>query len=208
MRRLAAISVLLFLLVAPALAKGEKPEPRKTSKADQQRIEKERKAGQKKREASARGNTRESEALGKRLATLMEAWCAKGFEGAIVVKKGGQDLLRKGYGLAGREAKGANTAGTLDDCGSVTKLFTAAGMLRLEQYSKLKLADTLGKIFAFAPDDKKASTLTQLLSHTSGLSRMYSDEIDFMSRESTVKGLLGIKLSSEPGTKFEYSNSN
>jgi CubicO group peptidase (beta-lactamase class C family) len=58
----------------------------------------------------------------------------------------------------------------------------------------LRLDDTLGKFFPSAPADKKPITLTQLLSHTSGLSRMYdSEHFDFESRDNTVKGLLSIR---------------
>jgi CubicO group peptidase (beta-lactamase class C family) len=209
MKRLATLTVLICLLFSPVLAKDKvQPEPRKTSKADQRRIDAARKEKAAERKAAAKKFKKENEALGKELATLMAGWEKKGFSGAILVMKDGVELLKKGYGFADREAKRENAADTLYDIGSVTKMFTAAGVLRLEQDGKLKMEDTLGKFFAFAPADKKGITLTQLLSHTSGLSMRYDEEIDLMSRDNTVKGLLGIKLSSEPGTKFEYSNTN
>lgn len=200
---------LLCLLVVPTRARDEPgAEPRKTSKADQRKLENERKARLAERKSRAKANAKANDALAKQLAELMETWKTKGFEGAILVAKDGKEILKQGYGFADRENKRANTPQTLYDTGSVTKMFTAAGVLRLEQDGKLKMEDTLGKFFAFAPADKSGITLTQLLSHTSGLSMKYDKEIDHESRDNTVKGLLGIELSSTPGSKFEYSNSN
>lgn len=139
----------------------------------------------------------------------MDGYKERGFSGSVLVAKDGKALLKKGYAMADREAKRANAPDTLFDIGSVTKTFTAAGILRLEQDGKLRLDDTLGKFFPNAPADKKPITLTQLLSHSGGISRMYDNEhFDYESRDNTVKGLLSIPLTSKPGEKYEYSNTN
>ncbi len=169
--------MLLAAAASHSAAKDEaKPEPRKTSKADQRKLDKERKELLKARDQRAKTNAKANAALGKKLEALMEGWKDKGFSGAILVAKDGQPLIKKGYGMADREAKRANAPDTLYDIGSVTKLFTAAGVLRLEQDGKLRLSDTLGRFFSFAPADKKEITVEQLLSHTGGLSRMYEDQ--------------------------------
>ncbi len=208
--RAAFVFALLLLAVLPALAKDEaKNEPRKPSASEKRKLDKQRKDSLKEREQRAKKNKKENEALGKKVEGVMDAWKAKGFDGAVLVARDGDAIFKRGYGMADREAKRANAPDTLYDIGSVTKLFTAAGVLRLEQDGKLKLTDTLEKFFPGAPPDKKPITLTQLLSHSSGVSRMYEDEhIDSFSRDNTVKGLLSIPLSSKPGTQFEYSNSN
>jgi CubicO group peptidase (beta-lactamase class C family) len=201
---------LLAAILVPALAKDEpKAEPRKTSKADQRKIDTERNARRKEREQRAKANAKAHEALTKKLETLMDGYKERDFSGSVLVAKDGKALLKKGYAMADRDAKRANAPDTLFDIGSVTKTFTAAGVLRLEQDGKLRLDDTLGKFFPSAPADKKPITLTQLLSHTSGLSRMYdSEHFDFESRDNTVKGLLSIPLIGKPGEKHEYSNTN
>lgn len=209
MHKLMLIAALLALLIAPVLAKDEdKPQPRTTSKAELRKLEKARKDQLKEREQRAKKNARSNAELGKNLEAVIDRWKDKGFQGAVLVAKDGKPILRKGYGMADREKKRANTPETLYDIGSITKMFTAAAVLRLEQDGKLRLEDKIGKWFAFAPEDKKPITLKQLLSHTSGLSMMYDEEVDGQSRDNTVRGLLGIKLSSEPGTQFEYSNAN
>lgn len=204
-----AIFLLAGILV-PALAKDEpKAEPRKTSKADLRKIDTERKVRLKEREQRAKANAKSHEALTKKLEALMDGYKERGFSGSVLVAKDGKALLKKGYAMADREAKRANAPDTLFDIGSVTKTFTAAGILRLEQDGKLRLDDTLGKFFPNAPADKKPITLTQLLSHSGGISRMYDNEhFDYESRDNTVKGLLSIPLTSKPGEKYEYSNTN
>lgn len=209
MRKWMLIAAVLAFVVAPALAKDDaRPQPRVTGKAELRKLEKERKDKLKEREQRAKKNAKANAELGKKLEAVMERWKDKGFEGALLVAKDGKPVLRKGYGMADREAKRANAPETLYDIGSITKMFTAAAVLRLEQDGKLALQDTVGKWFPFAPEDKKAITLKQLLSHSSGLSMMYDEEVDGQSRDNTVKGLLGIKLSTPPGTQFEYSNAN
>ncbi|MBP9891007.1 MAG: serine hydrolase [Planctomycetes bacterium] len=201
---------LLLSLFAQVHAKDEpKAEPRKTSKADQRKIDAERKTRLKEREQRAKANAKSHEELTKKLDALMESYKERGFSGSVLVAKDGKVLLKKGYAMADREAKRANAPDTLFDIGSVTKTFTAAGILRLEQDGKLRLEDTLGKFFPNAPADKKPITLTQLLSHSGGISRMYdSEHFDYENRDNTVKGLLSIPLTSKPGEKFEYSNTN
>jgi CubicO group peptidase (beta-lactamase class C family) len=201
---------LIGLMLMPALARDEaKPEPRKLSKTEQRKLDKERNQRRKERKAALKKDKKANKALAEKLETLMDGWDAKGFDGAVLVAKHGEVIFKGGYGMADREAKRANATDTLYDIGSVTKLFTAAGVLRLEQDGKLKLDDTIGKHITFAPEDKKGITIKQLLSHTSGLAREYDPQhLDAFNRDITVKGLLSIPLKSEPGTAHEYSNAN
>lgn len=208
--RLVIVVCVFVLILSPAGAKDEpKAAPRKTSKAEQQVIDAERKARLKVREQRAKANAKLHEALTKKLETLMDAYEGRGLSGSVLVAKDGKVLLKKGYGMADRQSKRANAPETLFDLGSVTKTFTAAGVLRLEQDGKLSLDDTLGKFFPNAPAEKHPITLTQLLSHSGGISPMYENEhFDFASRDNTIKRLLSIPLTSKPGEKYEYSNTN
>ena len=54
--------------------------------------------------------------------------------------------------------------------GSVTKQFTAAGILKLLELNKLNTSDKIEKYFPLATSDKKHITIHQLLTHTSGIS--------------------------------------
>lgn len=67
----------------------------------------------------------------------------RGVSGSILVAQGNTILINKGYGLADRDAKVANTPTTVFDIGSLTKQFTAAAILKLAEEGRLKLTDSL-----------------------------------------------------------------
>ncbi len=134
---------------------------------------------------------------------------AGGFCGTVLVAAGGKVLLEKGYGMADAAAKKAMPSDALFDWASVTKQFTAAAVLRLQDKKKLKLDDTLARHWKDAPKNKAGVTLRQLLNHTSGIEAGFKKEwsFDARSRESFEKLAIGLPMTSKPGEAFEYSNS-
>ena len=145
----------------------------------------------------------EIQALGDKL----DGWLvAAGFRGSALVAKGGTVLLRKGYGMADRENNVPYDADTTFEVGSITKQFTAAAILKLEMQGKLHVEDPISRFFPTAPDDKKAITLHQLLTHTSGLESDFAGDYDPVSRDEYVKRIFASKLRSKPGEEFYYSN--
>ena len=92
------------------------------------------------------------------------------FSGALLVAKDGEIILSKGYGFADSVNKLPVDTSTIFNIGSVTKQFTAAGILKLVEQGKLTTSDTLYLFFKDAPEDKKSITIHQLLTHTSGIS--------------------------------------
>jgi CubicO group peptidase (beta-lactamase class C family) len=129
-----------------------------------------------------------------------------GFSGAILVAKGGEILINKGYGLAIRDKGISNTSETVFSVGSITKQFTAAGILKLEMMGKLSAEDTLGKFFSDVPPAKQKISLHQLMTHTSGIGGDVGGDYEIAERDDTVKKILAQPLRSEPGTEFFYSN--
>jgi CubicO group peptidase (beta-lactamase class C family) len=144
--------------------------------------------------------------LGAALDRYMSRLAAYGFSGSVLVAKGGRVLLNKGYGLADRGSRRAYTADTLFDIASISKQFTAAGILRLEMAGKLKVEDTLGKFFPEAPADKAAITLHQLLTHTSGLRDTFGEEYAPVSRAELMRRVFASQLLGPPGRRYRYSN--
>jgi CubicO group peptidase (beta-lactamase class C family) len=133
---------------------------------------------------------------------------AHGFSGSVLIARGNEVILRKGYGLADRRARVAATPETVYNIASLDKQFIAAAILRLEELGKLHTSDPLTRFFDFVPDDKKAITLHQLMSQTSGLRNEYWDEHPTLSREQFVHLVLAEQpLESAPGTEWSYSNS-
>ena len=132
---------------------------------------------------------------------------AYGFSGSVIIAKGDQVLLRKGYGLIDRKRTLPVTPETVFSIASLDKQFIAACILKLEEAGKLKVTDSITKFFDFVPDDKKAITVHQLLSHTSGIPDDYWDEHKELLRAEYVRYVLNnLKLESQPNTNGSYTN--
>ena len=129
-----------------------------------------------------------------------------GFAGVVIVAKNGEVVLHKGYGLANRETGERVTGSTVFDIGSITKPFTAAAILKLEDEGRLHVTDPIDRYFGNVPADKKAITIHHLLSHTAGLQDGFGGDYDLISRDSLARVMLSSKLQSAPGSKYEYSN--
>ncbi len=132
---------------------------------------------------------------------------------AVVVMKDGAVLLRKGYGLADLEQGIPIEPEMVFRIGSVTKQFTAAAILLLEQEGKLSVKDDLRKHLPDYPTSGRVITIEHLLTHTSGI-RSYTDMESFgehsrddMSVEEVIALFENQPLGFEPGEKYAYNNS-
>ncbi len=131
---------------------------------------------------------------------------------SVAVAKGDNVLFAKGFGFADRDKESAASEKTVYRIGSVTKQFTAAGVLLLEKDGKLKLEDRLDKHVPQFPTKKKI-TLRHLLNHTSGIKSFTSlpSYPLLMGEAVTHKDILDrfrdLPLEFEPGSKFRYCNS-
>ncbi len=92
-----------------------------------------------------------------------------GFSGAVLIAQNGEVIFKNGYGLADRKKYIPITSETVFDTGSLSKQFTAAAIVHLEEQGKLQVTDTLANFFDNVPSDKADITLHQLLTHSSGL---------------------------------------
>lgn len=150
--------------------------------------------------------TNESNDIGKSVNEYVSRCEPFGFSGALLVAKDGNILLNKGYGFSDREKGIKNTKNSVFSTGSVTKQFTAAAILKLEMMGKVSTDDKLDKYFEI-PSDKKAITLHNLLTHTSGLPLAFSDD-DFekLDEAEYLDKTFNSKLAFTPGEEFKYSN--
>jgi len=94
---------------------------------------------------------------------------AADLKGGVLIAKDGKVILNKGYGWADEGRKIPNTNKTIFDIGSITKQFTGAAILKLEEQGKLKTTDSITKFFKDVPADKADITLHHLLTHSAGL---------------------------------------
>ncbi|MEJ7739788.1 MAG: serine hydrolase [Chitinophagaceae bacterium] len=135
------------------------------------------------------------------------------FNGTALVAQKGKVLLQKGYGIKDAGTSALNNTTTIYQVGSVTKQFTSAIILRLQEQHKLSVKDKLSKYFPEYPDGDKI-IIENLLTHTSGI-YSYTSDSKFMATEITkaytrekMMALFKDKpLEFEPGTKWSYSNS-
>ena len=128
-----------------------------------------------------------------------------GFSGACLVGVGDEIALNAGYGLAVREGRIENAADTVFSLGSVTKQFTAAAILKLEENGKLRTDDSIAR-FVRAPADKANITLHELLTHTAGLATYTGDDFEPAERDETLAKMLHEPLRFPPGSDFADSN--
>lgn len=150
--------------------------------------------------------------LGKELDAIVATFdeAAGGFSGSVLVARDGKVVLEKGYGLHDAAAERAIDTRAMWDWASVSKQFTAAAVLRLADKKKLSLDDPLSKHWPNVPADKKKVTVRHLLNHTSGIQSGFRGEWqwDRASRSSLEDLVLKLPMASEPGAKFDYSNSS
>ena len=137
----------------------------------------------------------------------------KKFMGTVLVARGDQVVLSKGYGSADLEWNIPNAPSTKFRLGSVTKQFTAASILLLEERGKLKTDDLVKKFMPDAPAAWDKITIFHLLTHTSGIPNFtgfpdYAKQEPFPTTpEKLVARFRDKPLDFEPGTKWSYSNS-
>lgn len=135
------------------------------------------------------------------------------FSGSVLIAWGEEVIIKRGYGMADREHGVANTPRVKYRLGSVTKQFTAMGILQLYEDGKLQLTDPITK---YMPGyvDSRGITIFHLLTHSSGL----QDYTAFegvqrklklpTTKKEIIEGFWSKDLRFTPGEKFQYCNSN
>ena len=140
------------------------------------------------------------------------------FSGAIVITIGGTTLCEYACGFADKSNATPNTVDTKIELGSITKQFTAAGIMMLQEQGKLSVGDTVD-MYIPEYDFGSELTLENLLNMTSGIpdylnSMIYLDAVDEidMLEPVTFDDVLSFAnsngLSFVPGSQYKYSNTN
>jgi CubicO group peptidase (beta-lactamase class C family) len=135
------------------------------------------------------------------------------FMGTVLVAEDGKILLDQGYGFANLEWQVPDAPDVKFRLGSMTKQFTAASILLLEQRGKLNTGDPVKKYMPDAPPAWDKITLYDLLTHTSGIPSFtsfpdyHANEWKAMAPAELVAWFRDKPLDFEPGTQWKYSNS-
>ncbi|HEX9510004.1 MAG TPA: serine hydrolase [Puia sp.] len=155
-----------------------------------------------------------SQTLPQKLDTLLTAYTRQhSFNGSALVARQGTVLLQKGYGYKNLQDHAWNDSNGIFQIGSITKQFTSAIILQLQEKNKLSLQDKLSKYIPDYPHGGEI-TIENLLTHTSGIYN-YTNDGDFMqhktthpiNRDSLIARFKNTPLDFSPGEKFSYSNS-
>jgi CubicO group peptidase (beta-lactamase class C family) len=99
----------------------------------------------------------------------MKAAATSSFTGSVLVSRDGRVLFARGYGHANEEFAVPNTTDTKFRLGSITKQFTAASILLLQERGKLSVSDPICKFLTNCPTAWEPITVHHLLTHTSGI---------------------------------------
>jgi len=135
------------------------------------------------------------------------------FMGSVSILFKDSIIYSKSVGYADVARKKENNAATKFRVASISKTFTAVLVLQAIEAGKLQLTDKLSQYF---PEVKNADRITmeQLLQHRSGIFN-FTDKPDrsewesrFHTQQASIAHIIQDTSRFEPGTDFEYSNSN
>jgi CubicO group peptidase (beta-lactamase class C family) len=100
-------------------------------------------------------STSPNDSIEQKVSNIDAYLTASGVTGGLLIARNGIILLSKGYGWANEEAKTPITPNSIFNIGSVTKQFTGAAILKLEEQRKLKTTDTITSFLKMCPQIKK-----------------------------------------------------
>jgi CubicO group peptidase (beta-lactamase class C family) len=133
------------------------------------------------------------------------------FNGSVLIAEKGKVIFKKGYGLANEETKQLLDENSVFELASVSKQFTAMGIVILKEKGKLSYDD---KITKYIPelDEYKNVSIRNLLHQTSGIPdyfgrtiMSYLDKTKINTNQDVIEIFVKnkIKPTFEPNTKFE-----
>lgn len=125
---------------------------------------------------------------------------------------GGKALSAGGKGIANVAEKIAPDADTVFEIGSLTKTFTASLIFQLQEEGRLRIDAPVSAYVKDLPDRWRSLTLSQFLSHTSGLPE-YLNETNFrtlmpqdLGPRAIVAMAADLPLRFDVGERHEYNN--
>lgn len=129
---------------------------------------------------------------------------------ALEIVQKGEPVKTACYGLANLELNVPVKPESVFEIGSITKQFTAAGILLLAQDGKLALNDPISRHLKYSPAFWTNITVRQLLSHTSGI-KSYTGLNGFeltrhLTQEQFIRAIGEYPLEFRPGESWKYCN--
>ena len=136
------------------------------------------------------------------------------FMGSLTIREGENVVFNKAYGFADVEKNIKADRFTRYKIGSISKTFTAVMVMQLIEEKKLTLQTKLNRFYPKITNAEKIS-IYDLLHHRTGIVDYVNQDASFHasldkkhSKEDILKVITSFKSNFEPGSKYEYSNSN
>ena len=133
--------------------------------------------------------------------------------GTVLVAQNGKTIFEQSYGMANLEWQIPNSSKTRYHLASVSKVFTAAAILQLQEQGRLQVTDTISRYLPDFPNGDRIK-LENVLTQMSGIPDINGvDGYDTFARsphtlDETIAKFAGLPLDFPPGSKTSYSNSN
>ena len=155
-----------------------------------------------------------SASLDDAIAFLEETYAPDRPGASVLVMKEGETLHEAGYGLANVEWGVPVTPDTVFRVGSITKQFTGAAIMLLEQRGALSVHDPITKYLPDYPTHGHLITIENLLNHTSGI-KSYTGIEGYMGNPVRADVSTGelidvfkhLPMDFAPGDAWRYNNS-
>jgi CubicO group peptidase (beta-lactamase class C family) len=147
--------------------------------------------------------------------SIFTHWNQKNHPGGVIaIKQHGQWLYHQSFGLANIEHQIPNTTNTLFNIASISKQFTAFGILLLQREGKLSIDEDIREYLDDVPDFGDTITLRHLLHHTSGIRSTHAmlelagwRGSDPRSQEDVLRFFKNqLSLNFKPGSDYAYCN--
>ena len=128
----------------------------------------------------------------------------------LKIIRDGKAIKTAAYGLANIELNVAAKPETVFEIGSITKQFTAAGILLLAQEGKLSVDDKISQHLKDTPEAWANVTIRHLLTHTSGI-KSYTGLEGFqlwrhLTQAQFIKEIGRERVEFQPGDSWKYCN--
>lgn len=129
-----------------------------------------------------------------------------GLSGSVFMARDNKVLFNGSVGYANVEKKLLNQPSTTYPIGSITKIFVATSIMKLQEEHKLNIQDPVSKYISNFPNGNKIK-LYNLLTHTSGLQRPHWKNGD-STPLSLIQDIEKVPLKFQPGEKWDYEDIN
>lgn len=158
--------------------------------------------------------TKGDEATAARIRAYLSPFVSTGnLTGAVLVARKGEILFDQAFGMANYEWQVPNSLKTRFHIASISKVFTAAAILQLQEQGRLQVSDSIARYLPDFPQGDRI-IIDNLLTHTSGIPDIngLADYDTFVRSPHTLEQIAakfaGLPLEFQPGSGARYSNSN